>query len=114
MHTLNASMHIPKTRIITATLLHYHCRVHLIAACKLSIPMCLHNVCLPAGLLLSVRQNVCQGAAQDRYSQRVCLLPVSLLHNWGHDRAGGKYAVGLRAGLDDAPCLGLGLVCWHR
>jgi len=82
MHTLNASMHIPKTRIITATLLHYHCRVHLIAACKLSIPMCLHNVCLPAGLLLSVRQNVCQGAAQDRYSQRVCLLPVSLPHAW--------------------------------
>ena len=71
-------------------------------------------MCLSAGLLLSMRQNVCQGAAQDRYSQRFCLLLVSLLHNWSNDRAGGEYAVGLRAGLDDAPCLGLGLVCWHR
>ena len=67
-----------------------------------------------AGLFFSMCQDVCQRTAQDRYSQCVCVLPVAVFHNWGLDRAWGKYAVGLKAGSDDAPCLGLGFICWHR
>lgn len=84
-----------------------------VSVCVCLLATCAQAASLHAGYFLSLCKNVCKRAAQNGHSQRLRLLLVPVLNNWSHNRVEYQHDMGLGAGPDAAPCMGLGPVCRH-